>query len=107
MIETERNLTITSTWTKENKICHVHTNRDPGDDFPPTKADKVCKAWFTGYNPFPCYTMETTYAVLADWLKANGWEKQKNMVIVYTCDQINTETGEVVGSWRTTDRFSK
>ena len=37
---------------------------------------------FRGWNPFPCYSMETSFKTLRDWLSDNGWIELAGVTIV-------------------------
>lgn len=64
--------------TKIIKVTETHK-------FINLNADKTCKVIstrlnngnlsvvFSGWNPFPCYRMETSWEVFTKWMEANGW----------------------------------
>ena len=91
----ERKYCGTSRWKKERE----------GGGYPLTlrveteKKDKFghCTAIFVGHNPFPCFSMETSFPVLAAWLKANGWVQYGDTWLTMVEDSINDDTGEI---WR-------
>ena len=87
-MKTEREICYVSEWTKGDKTCKVHSARKDGN--------KKANVWFTGWNPFPCFAMETTATCVIKWLKANGWERKVNGSITMFNDTIDEETGEVV-----------
>lgn len=57
----------TSTWRKGDKVCRVHGTKEMGSDY---------TFRITGWNPLPCKSFKGTYKILADWLIANGWERE-------------------------------
>lgn len=46
------------------KTCKVISER---------KKDCVFHVTFRGWNPFPCFSMETSWNPLIDWMTNNGW----------------------------------
>ena len=65
-------VTCVSKWrhTESGKTCTVQSTRE----FTCNKAEFV----ISGYNPLPCFSFKGTYLVLAQWLKANGWQRVYN-----------------------------
>lgn len=55
----------TSIWKKDGKVCKVHSTWKKGST--------NITFQFTGWNPFPCFSMMSTYPVVAKWLQDNGW----------------------------------
>lgn len=60
--------TYTSYWRKESELLKVATYYKEGHH---------ATAFFAGTNPFPCFSMETTYGELSKWLQDHGWVLQK------------------------------
>lgn len=77
-----------SYWKKGCKICRIETEKDA--------TSHISKCRFHGDNPFPCYSMTTTFSVLAEWLRNNGWERINNEIFEIINDTIDDETGEVL-----------
>lgn len=65
-----KNTFYQSIWTKDNRICKVNSRANYKNGHP----DKIVFT-FIGWNPFPCYSMVSTYPVVAKWLTENGWTK--------------------------------
>jgi len=87
----------TSAWKKDGNICNVHTTKE-------ICGKRIADISFTGTNPFPCYSMKSTYGVVAEWLKENGWTKTETERITRVVDQVDDTTGEVTShSSRTTE----
>lgn len=81
-------VTYMSTWTKEGKTCHVHSERKAGD--------RTAKFWFRGWNPFPCMYMTSTATCVGNWLNSNGWKRIPNDRINIIDDDIDETTGEIL-----------
>ena len=60
--------TSCSIWRKDGKQLRLFSNGNDGE--------KVKRFYFVGHNPFPCYSMNSTFHIVAEWLKANVWERQ-------------------------------
>lgn len=88
MRKREVSVVFVSRWSKENEICTVHSKRKEGD--------KTARFWFTGYNPFPCFYMMSTYTCVSGWLEGNGWKKDNFQRVSYTTDIIDDATGEIL-----------
>lgn len=84
----ETSVVYTSKWTNGNHTCMVHSERKSGERF--------AKFWFTGWNPFPCVYMESTYTLISEWLTAAGYKKAIQERVSYTTDTIDSETGEII-----------
>lgn len=84
----ETSVAYTSKWTDGNHTCMVHSERKSGERF--------AKFWFTGWNPFPCVYMESTYTLISEWLTAAGYKKAIQERVSYTTDTIDSETGEII-----------
>ena len=87
----------TSWWEKDNlvtKMVSVYKNGNEVGNFE-----------FHTYNPFPCYTMRTTYHVVSAWLKANGWTRREVTIDKYITDDISDETGEILNHWEVVREF--
>ena len=56
----------------------------------------IATFFFSGWNPFPCYSMQSTFGVVAKWLYANGWRPNGNSSVKTFYETIDTETGEVL-----------
>lgn len=65
----EKKITSCSIWVKGEKKLRLFSSSED-------QVKKTREFFFTGYNPFPCYSMESTFHIVAAWLKANGWERQ-------------------------------
>ena len=37
---------------------------------------------FQGWNPFPCFSMETSFKVLREWLIDNGWYEMPGITVI-------------------------
>lgn len=92
------NLVITScrcsVWRKDGKQLRLFSN---GND-----REKVKKFYVVGYNPFPCYFMNSTFHIVAEWLKANGWERQPGGFVTTREEFTDSITGEKYISTRVT-----
>lgn len=93
----ENKIIITSVWKNANGyICHVTSEKRivHKEEWP--RPDNKGKFTFSGYNPFPCYEMISTFESVSAWLKANGWTQMigGNQTIFY--DVINSITGEII-----------
>lgn len=84
----ETSVVYTSKWTDGSHTCMVHSERKSGERF--------AKFWFTGWNPFPCVYMESTYTIISEWLTAAGYKKAIQERVSYTTDTIDSETGEII-----------
>lgn len=51
-----------------NKCCKVISNKMYTGDY---------SFEIHGYNPLPCKVFVGSFGILAEWLKANGWEHDK------------------------------
>ena len=49
---------------ENGKKCKVISTRLPNGNF---------SVVFRGWNPFPCYSMETSWSTLQKWMTDNGW----------------------------------
>lgn len=81
-----------SKWVKGDKECTVHSFRGTENG----NRDGLWKVTFTGWNPFPCYRMETTMGVLFNWLKENGWTRIPGGCIEYSQEEYSDHTLECV-----------
>ena len=61
------------------KICRVYSSIKNGKNF----------LTFIGWNPFPCYSMETTWRVFVKWMTENGWEEAKGITRIVTIKEEN------------------
>lgn len=77
--------TSCSIWRKDGKQLRLFSNENNGE--------KVKRFYFVGHNPFPCYSMNSTFHVVADWLKANGWERQPGGFETITRESEHTNNG--------------
>lgn len=60
---------IVSKFAKGDKVAVLHSRKRN------TEVKRTTEFWFTGWNPLPiCGAFESTYYVLYQWLKENGWE---------------------------------
>lgn len=74
---------IVSDWRKDGKICHVRSEKKMVEGVICPHLAKVGTFTFTGYNPFPCYSMKSTFEVVSKWLYENGWEKEGSIYETY------------------------
>lgn len=86
-----------SWWEKGNMVTKVVSEYNDGN--------KIGTFEFQIYNPFPCYTMRTTYHVVSAWLKANGWVRREVTIDKYITDNISDETGEILNHWEVVREF--
>lgn len=59
------------------------------------EGDKLPVFSFSGYNPFPCYSMVASYNAVYNWMENNGWENVGKVTSIYHTDEIDSATGEV------------
>lgn len=83
----EKTITSCSIWVKGEKKLRLFSSSED-------QAKKTREFFFTGYNPFPCYSMESTFHIVAAWLKANGWERQPGGFITTSVSNEYNEFGE-------------
>lgn len=81
-----------SHWKKGDKSCIIRSEKSADNDY----WDRVSTFTFSGYNPFPCYSMKSTYKVISAWMKENGWECKPNGYNACIYNIIDNGTGEVV-----------
>ena len=79
-------ITSCSVWAKGNKKMRLVANYEKGE--------KPKTFYCIGHNPFPCFTMKSTYHIVNEWLKANGWEQQTGGFFVTNTRSEYTEFGE-------------
>ncbi len=91
MTKRENVFEVISTWEKDGKRTDVIT---------------VCKgnenhihAQFRGWNPFPCFTMETSWPVLREYLVKNNYIQVGKEIQIWFMDDIDQTTGEIVNHW--------
>ncbi len=89
-------LIYTSTWKKEDKRCHITSEKQIRQQGIDPAINPIGTFTFAGHNPFPCYSMKSTYGVITRWMRENGWTriKPQKMKVVY--DVIDDETGEII-----------
>lgn len=89
---------FTSDWENDKKICHVHSKREIIRDIATgaTYPTSVATFQFSGWNPFPCYSMHSTFGVVAKWMRENGWMPNGNYSKEIYYETIDTETGEIL-----------
>ena len=83
------NLVITScsVWKREDgKQLKLFSRSERGNE-------KEKEFHFSGYNPFPCKRMISTFGIVENWLKANGWERVPGG-FVSTREEFTDLTGE-------------
>ena len=66
----EKHMTCVSTWRKGDKKCRIYGTKTENDIGP------FYTFAIRGWNPLPCASFRGTYHILADWLIANGWERE-------------------------------
>ena len=79
-------------WNNGEKRCTICSKRETT----PKGKDKAWKVTFSGWNPFPCYSMVTTIDVLFNWLINNGWKLEPGGTRTVTQTEIDDRTGEVI-----------
>lgn len=89
-----------SCWKNGEKSCTVITKREMGDNAK-NRYPNVYKATFNGWNPFPCYSMNTTIDVLFDWLYANGWIMEVGGKRIVKVTEFDDDTKEIVSEKET------
>ncbi len=60
------------TFVKGEKKCKV-TSQRKGNNFIVT---------FCGWNPFPCYSMETSWSTFKKWMNENGWIEKDCIIMI-------------------------
>ena len=60
-------ISIQSIWQKGDKICRITSTGE---------LKRVSTFRFSGYNPFPCFSMQSTFTVISKWMQENGWERK-------------------------------
>lgn len=93
-------ITIESVWRKNNLKCRIKSEKEfcTPPDFELNRPSRKAKVTFAGYNPFPCYSMETTIGVLVKWMRDNDWERIPGgyrEIVYYIVDDV---TGEIHGT---------
>lgn len=91
----EKKITSCSIWVKGEKKLRLFSSSED-------QAKKTREFFFTGYNPFPCYSMESTFHIVAAWLKANGWERQPGGFVTTREEFADSITGKKYISTRVT-----
>lgn len=89
---------ITSNWEKDGKVCRVLSERDIVLEPNSRKRVPVPVATFqfSGYNPLPCYSMQSTFEIVSQWMYKNGWKPSGNRSTETFYVTIDTETEEVL-----------
>ena len=85
-------ISFESTWHKGSQWVTVRSIRSvlPNDDVE-TRSTFI----FLGpHNPFPCYSMISTYEVIREWFISNGWSKGNRTSRFVTYDMIDAVTGK-------------
>lgn len=59
------------------KTCKVISER---------KKESVFHVTFVGWNPFPCFSMETSFPTLINWLTQNGWIQLEGVSRTVVCE---------------------
>jgi len=85
-------VTYRSYWEKGNKKCIVVSE---SQTLANGKLGKAKEFYFAGYNPFPCFSMMSTYDVVEKWMQDNGWNRTSGSDVTFITDEICDETGEV------------
>lgn len=93
----ESKVAYESVWKNGSRTCTVRATK--------LKGDKTAVFTFSGFNPFPCFYMQSTYACVAKWLQENGWKNGNKFSVTHTEDVINTETGEIISHHVTTRTY--
>lgn len=57
-----------SNWKKGDKTCSVYGSKELNE--------KDYTFRIRGWSPLPCKSFKGSYTVLADWMIANGWERE-------------------------------
>ena len=89
-------IAIQSIWQKGNEICRIYSSGLFGG--------RVSTFRFSGYNPFPCYSMESTFTVIEEWMKANGWTRKPGGFRVTTTTFFN-DNGDKVKVYETKETY--
>ena len=84
--ETVKEITYISRWVKNGRRLTVYSNGKEGE--------KIKTFTFSGpVNPFPCFSMKSTFDVLSSWLMNNEWNR------IPGCEQhVTTHTIDYDGS---------
>lgn len=83
-------------WVKENLRCRIISQREFLSNGNLSKISTIIVA---GDNPFPCYSMTSTYHVVAEWMCENGWEPVSGYRKETRYDVIDDHTGEVINTY--------
>ena len=86
-----------SWWEKGNMVTKVVSEYENGN--------KIGFFKFQIYNPFPCYSMRSTYGVVSRWLKISGWKQREVTIDKYITDEISEETGEILNHWEVVKEY--
>ena len=89
-------ISIQSIWQKGNEICRIYSSGLYGG--------RVSTFRFSGYNPFPCYSMESTFTVINQWMKENGWTKKPGGFRVTTTTFCNDDK-EIIKVYETKETY--
>lgn len=93
-------VTITSDWEKDGKICHITSLKEviPWADGH-EKPEKYGKFSFTGYNPFPCREMRSTFVLIEKWMRENGWKRTHRVTKWISGYDVDDRTGEYINRY--------
>ncbi len=98
------NVIMESTWQKDGKTCKVCSEKAIVNNGYKALPSRRGTFTFKGCNPFPCYSMESTYESVSAWLLSNGWKRAaRTTSITIFYDVIDDNTGEVL--CETTDNY--
>ena len=90
--ETVKEITYISRWVKDGYGLTVFSNGKEGE--------KIKTFTFSGpINPFPCFSMESTFEVLSGWLRNNGWKQipgYEKHVITHSVDYDGSVSSETI-----------
>lgn len=86
-----------SWWGKDKLVTKMVSEYKNGN--------KIGTFEFQIYNPFPCYSMRSTYGVVSGWLKANGWTRREVTIDKYITDDISDVTGEILNHWEVVKEY--
>lgn len=85
-------LVVSSVWKNDKGwICNIHSTT-----YFNKKSPTAPTITFSGYNPFPCYSMVAPYSTVASWMAKNGWKQLPGKRETWSWDVVNNN-GEIIG----------
>lgn len=97
-----REITV-SIWEKDGKKCRVISTK--GNCVLCGGVSMIPVFTFTGYNPFPCFSMKASWKAVSAWLTENGWERKPGGSRTLVFDETSSETGELVNTETVIEKY--